>query len=213
MYGMVNRAIEQFIRKEHGESVWEQVASKAAVKDAFISMEQYPDSVSVNLVVGLSEVIGMGPAQVLADVGEYWVSFAHNSDYGDLLDMAGDTLPEVLANLDEMHTRVGQSFENLNTPSFWVTDLTEDSLILHYASDRDGLAPMVVGLVRGLGNLLDTDVSVIQVGIKGDTSDHDEFAVAFAKKETSAKKEAGAQNKAEPGATHETPLTAPATKP
>ncbi|MEM8484690.1 MAG: heme NO-binding domain-containing protein [Bacteroidota bacterium] len=183
MYGMVNRAIEQFIRKEHGEEVWERVASKASVSHEFISMEQYPDSVSVNLVVGLSEVTGMGPAQVLADVGEYWVSFAYNSEYGDLLDMAGDTLPEVLANLDEMHTRVGQSFEKLDTPSFWVSDLTEDSMILHYNSSRDGLAPMVVGLVRGLGNLLDTDVSVIQVGFKGDTGDHDEFAVAFAKKE------------------------------
>ncbi len=183
MYGMVNRAIEQFIRKEHGEDVWERVASKADVNQDFISMEQYPDSVSVDLVVGLSEVTGMGPGQVLADVGEYWVSFAYNSEYGDLLDMAGDTLPEVLSNLDEMHTRVGHSFENLNTPSFWVTDLTEDSMILHYASNREGLAPMVVGLVRGLGNLLETDVSVIQVGFKGDTSDHDEFAVAFAKKE------------------------------
>lgn len=185
MYGMVNRAIEQFIREEHGEEVWERVASKASVSADFISMQQYPDSVSVDLVVGLSEVTGTGPAQVLADVGEYWVSFAYNSSYGDLLDIAGDTLPEVLANLDEMHTRVGQSFDDLNTPSFWVSDLTEDSMILHYSSNREGLAPMVVGLVRGLGKLLDTDVSVIQVGFKGDTSDHDEFAVAFAKKESS----------------------------
>ena len=181
MYGMVNRAIEQFIKEKHGMDTWERVASKADVQEEFLSMEQYPDSASVNLVVGLSEVTAETPSQILADIGEYWVMFAHNSEYGDLLDMAGDTLPEVLANLDEMHMRVGQSFDELKPPSFWVSDLTEDSLILHYASERDGLAPMVVGLVRGLGQLLDTGCSVIQVGFKGDTSDHDEFAVAFEK--------------------------------
>ena len=181
MYGMVNRAIEQFIKEKHSQSTWERVASKAAVEDEFMSMEQYPDSASVNLVVGLSEVTGQTPTQVLADIGEYWVEFAHNSEYGELLDMAGDTLPEVLSNLDEMHMRVGQSFDELKPPSFWISDLTDDSMILHYASERDGLAPMVVGLVRGLGKLLDTACSVIQVGFKGDTSDHDEFAVAFEK--------------------------------
>ncbi|MFK7843871.1 MAG: heme NO-binding domain-containing protein [Rhodothermales bacterium] len=178
---MVNRAIEQFIKKYHGEAVWERVASKAAIHEGFTSMEQYPDSTSVDLVVGLSEATGKTPRQTLAEIGEYWVHFAYESEYGELLDMAGDTLPEVLSNLDDMHTRVGYSFEDLQPPSFWVTDLTEDSMILHYASSREGLSPMVVGLVRGLSKHLNTACSVIQVGFKGDTSNHDEFAVAFEK--------------------------------
>ncbi len=181
MYGMVNRAIEQFIKEQHGDVVWDRVASKPDIHHEFGSMEQYPDSTSVDLIVGLSEATGRTPSQILADVGEYWVDFAHKSQYGELLDMAGDTLPEVLSNLDDMHTRVGYSFEDLKPPSFWISDLTEDSMILHYSSERDGLAPMVVGLVRGLSKHLQTACSVIQVGFKGDTSDHDEFAVAFEK--------------------------------
>ena len=179
MYGMVNRAIEKFIKEQHGNDTWERVASLAKVEDDFISMEQYADEVSVNLVVGLSQVTGLTPNQILTSIGEYWVDFAHNSDYGDLLDMAGDSLPEVLSNLDDMHARIGQSFDALKPPSFWISDLTEDSLILHYVSERDGLAPMVVGLVRGLSKRLNTACSVIQVGFKGETSEHDEFAVAF----------------------------------
>lgn len=186
MYGMVNRAIELFIKEEHGNEIWERVASLANVTADFISMEQYPDAVSVSLVVELSKVTELTPNQILASVGEFWVDFAHKSAYGDLLDMAGDSLPEVLANLDDMHARIGQSFDALKPPSFWVSDLTEDSLILHYASEREGLAPMVVGLVRGLSKHLNTECSVIQVGFKGDTSEHDEFAVAFEKIETPA---------------------------
>ncbi len=181
MYGMVNLAIEQFIKENHGQDTWETVASKTGVINDFISMEQYPDSDSVNLIVGLSKITSQTPAQILTAIGEYWITFAYNSEYGDLMDMAGDNLPDVLANLDELHFRVGHSFEDLSPPSFWITDVTEDSLILHYHSEREGLAPMVVGLVRGLSKHLQTECSIIQVGFSGDTGDHDEFAVAFEK--------------------------------
>lgn len=184
MYGMVNLAITHLIKEKYGEEVWEKVATEAGVTGNFISMDQYPDSDSVNLIVALNKVTSKSPSQILIEVGEYWITYAYNSQYGDLMDMAGTTLPEVLSNLDDMHYRVGESFENLRPPSFWVSDLTEDSLILHYTSEREGLAPMVVGLVRGLANLLNTECSVIQVGFKGDTADHDEFAVAFEVKES-----------------------------
>ncbi len=187
MYGMVNRAISEFIKHKYGADTWERVASKASVRDEYVSMEQYPDSHSVDLVVALSETTTLSPAQLLTEIGEYWIEFAYNSEYGDLMDMAGDTLPEVLSNLDEMHTRVGESFADLTPPSFWISDVTEDSLILHYASEREGLAPMVVGLVRGLANLLNTECSVIQVGFRADTGGEDEFAVAFAPKEAPEK--------------------------
>jgi hypothetical protein len=38
--------------------------------------------------------------------------------YGDLMDMSGETLPEFLQNLDELHARVGVIFPKLQPPSF-----------------------------------------------------------------------------------------------
>lgn len=186
MYGMVNRAISRYIREKYGEDTWERVASKANVRDVYMEMEQYPDSRSFDLIASLSEVTSLSPSQILTDVGEYWIKFVYASAYGELIDAAGDTLPEVLSNLNDLHAHAGASFKALKAPSFWISDVTEDSLILHYASEREGLAPLVVGLVRGLSNLLHTDCSVIQIGFKADIGDHDEFAVAFSKREDTA---------------------------
>ena len=97
------------------------------------------------------------------------------------MNLAGDTLPDVLSTLDATQSKSSHLFKQPEPISFWISDLTEDSLILHYASEQEGLAPMVVGFVRGLCKLIDTECSIIQVGFKGETSEHDEFAVAFEK--------------------------------
>lgn len=181
MYGMVNKAIREYIEKAHGEEIWQRVASSSGLAEVdFVSMESYPDAASVALVVSTSEVTGIGVPALLESIGEYWVTFALRSDYGVLLQMAGDTLPEVLMNLDQMHTRIGQSFTRLQPPSFWCTDVTDTSLVLHYLSTRGGLlAPMVVGLVRGLGTMLGITCEVVHEERRDAGAPHDTFRVVY----------------------------------
>ena len=78
-----------------------------------------------------------------------------------------------------MHTRVALAFPDLRPPSFWCTDVDEHSLILHYLSERQGLAAMIPGTVRGLGRLFDTEATVRQVASREDGADHDQFLVTF----------------------------------
>lgn len=181
MYGMVNNAIKHLILDEHGQDTWSQVFEGSALSsDDFYQMEQYEDADSVALVVSASNILEVSPAAFLEALGVYWITYAMNSDYGDLLEMAGESLPEILDNLDSMHTRVGDSFEALQPPSFWCTDLEENSLHLHYASDRDGLSPMVVGLIKGLGLLFDLECEVTHAESAADGAAHDVFHVTYA---------------------------------
>ncbi|MEO1186428.1 MAG: heme NO-binding domain-containing protein, partial [Cyanobacteria bacterium J06636_27] len=62
--------------------------------------------------------------------------------------------------LDSLHSRVGVSFPKLQPPSFEAEELEDDTLNLQYHSTREGLAPMVVGLVKGLGKRFDTEVDI-----------------------------------------------------
>jgi Haem-NO-binding len=96
-----------------------------------------------------------------------------------MMDMSGDTLPEFLENLDNLHARVGVSFPKLQPPSFECSDIEEDSLSLHYRSNREGLAPMVFGLVKGLGTRFDTEVDITQTQSRDDGAEHDEFLVKY----------------------------------
>ena len=180
MYGMVNRAILKCVEQHYGEEVFAKMLQKAGTSSAkYLSMEQYSDEESVALVVAAADAVGKSPASMLEEIGEYWIEFALNSDYGDLMRMAGDSLPDLLMNLDNMHTRVGQSFEHLEPPSFWCTDESDNSLTLHYSSLRSGLSPMVIGLVRGLGKYFAINVEVEQTAFIEQGADHDEFLVRY----------------------------------
>jgi hypothetical protein len=107
------------------------------------------------------------------------VKYTAEEGYGELMDMSGDNLPEFLQNLDALHARLGITFPKLQPPSFECIETNEDSLTLEYHTHREGLAPMVVGLVKGLGSRFDTEVEVTQTQSKDDGAAHDEFLIHY----------------------------------
>jgi predicted hydrocarbon binding protein len=182
MYGLVNKAIQDMVRTNFGEEAWQNVKQKAAIEnETFVSIEGYPDDLTHRLVRAASEVLGLSSAAIMQAFGEYWVQYTAREGFGELIDMCGDNLPEFLENLDNLHARVGIVFPKIQPPSFECTEVEEENLNLHYYSHRQGLTPMVVGLVQGLGKRFDTEVDIAQTKSREDGDDHDEFSVKYKK--------------------------------
>jgi hypothetical protein len=180
MYGLVNKAIEDMVCNHFGKEAWQTIKEQAGIEnDTFISMEGYPDDVTHRLVKAASQVLGLSSSEIMQAFGEYWVQYTAQEGYGEMLEMSGDNLPEFLQNLDNLHARVGVSFPKLQPPSFECTDLEDESLSLHYRSTREGLAPMVIGLVKGLGNRFDTEVDIAQIENRAEGAEHDTFVVKY----------------------------------
>lgn len=182
MYGLVNKAIEGLVCSQFGEPVWEQIKAQAGVdEEGFISHDPYPDKITYALVAAASQVLNTPANQLLEAFGEYWVTYTAREGYGGMLDAAGSTLPEFLLNLNNLHARVRLQSPELRPPGFQCTDLAPGSLTLHYRTERAGLAPMVIGILRGLGKRFHTDVTVQHTRVWGrDGADHDEFLVRHA---------------------------------
>ena len=180
MYGLVNKAIKDMVCEHFGEDIWKTIQQKAEVDtDIFLSMDAYPDDVTHRLVKAASVVLGMSATEILQAFGEYWVLYTAQEGYGEMMDMAGDNLPNFLQNLDNLHARVGLIFPQLKPPSFQCADIQEDSLHLHYHSTRPGLAPMVKGLLKGLGERFQTEVDITQTSSREQGAEHDEFTIDF----------------------------------
>jgi hypothetical protein len=180
VYGLVNKAIQDMVCTRFGEDTWQKIKQTAEIDiDIFISMEGYPDDITHRLVKAASKILNLSSADIMQAFGEYWVQYTAQEGYGEMMDITGDTLPEFLENLDTLHARVGISFPHLQPPSFECTDVEEHSLNLHYHSDREGLSPMVIGLVRGLGTRFETEVNVVQTQSRENGADHDEFLVEY----------------------------------
>jgi hypothetical protein len=180
MYGMVNRAVEDLVTKRFGEATWERIKARAGVDvDVFLSMQTYPDPITYSLVGAASQELSLSAETVLEVFGEHWVEYAAANGYRDLMRARGQSLFAFIARLDDLHARLALSFASLKPPSFRTSEVTEQSLRLHYFSTREGLAPMVKGLIRGLGKLFEVEVDITQELAKAAGADHDEFIVTL----------------------------------
>ena len=179
MNGLVNKAIEDIALEEGGQEIWDAIRRKAGVDvDTFMAMDTYPDDVTYGLVKAASDVLDISVSDLLRKFGNHWVLFTGKAGYGPLIDMTGDSLPEVLENLNLLHQRVASRIPNIQTPTFHCTEPRPGELVLEYHSSRDGLAPMVEGLIEGLGERFDTQVVIRHTGHRAELG-HDVFEVSY----------------------------------
>lgn len=180
MYGLVNKAIEDLVRSRFGGETWEKIKAEAGIDiDVFLSNQSYPDETTYRLVGAATKVLGVEASVVLELFGEHWVLKTAQGGYGDMMATHGRTFPEFLANLPNFHARVSLVFPKLQPPEFNISDQTDDSLRLHYYSHRPGLAPFVVGLIRGLGTMFHVTASATLEQGRESGLDHDIFLVRW----------------------------------
>ena len=181
MYGLVNKAIEDFVTQQFGVETWERILEKADLDaEVFISMKTYPDDWTYKLVGAASGVLGLPADHILTAFGEHWIRFTQREGYGQLLTACGRTLPEFLKKLDNMHAHIGLTFAGSKMPSFRCTEIGPNQLQVDYYSERPGLGPMVVGLLRGLGVLFGNTVEVEFSQSRASGADHDQFLLHYA---------------------------------
>ena len=75
MYGLVNKAIQDMVIKDHGEEVWHGIRKEAGLEDdRIISLKSYPDSLTFRLVGAACHQLGAEASDILEAFGEHWCS-------------------------------------------------------------------------------------------------------------------------------------------
>lgn len=173
MYGLVNKAIQDLVCEKFGEDKWIEIKKLSNFEDDFfIGLQAYPDSLTYDLVKNASRVLGADASVVMEAFGEYWILYTANEGYGEMLDLAGDNLSDFLNNLDMLHNRVNNIMPQLVAPQFSTRNETDNSIELEYRSKREGMAPMVVGLLRGLGKRFNKEqLKIEHIQQKNDVND------------------------------------------
>jgi len=178
MYGLINRAIEQMVTEAHGEPGWQRICARAqADPDGFVAMRAYPDELTYRLVGAASDEMKQPAADVLEAFGQHWILYTAEEGYAELLRAAGNDLRQFLGNLNDLHGRVETIFPQMRLPAFRVEDIGPDSYHLYYGSEREGLAPMVIGLVKGLAQRFGQTVEVELLRAKRCVHEEDLFVV------------------------------------
>ncbi len=179
MYGLVNKAVEQLVQKQFGEDKWIEIKAKAGVDRNFVAMGSYPDQVTFALVSAASDVLGAPPEAILEAFGEHWIQFTVDEGYGEMMAMYGNSVFEFLNNMNSLHSQIRLTFPELRPPVISCEELSNGQLLVNYESEREGLAPMLVGLITGLGKRFNTPVDVEFVAGTSESSGGAQYKVSY----------------------------------
>jgi hypothetical protein len=78
-----------------------------------------------------------------------------------------------------MHARVGLLYPELQPLSFECTDVNDQGMLLHYRSHREGMAPLVIGLLQGLSKMFAVKLAVEHLQKRPVDGDHDVFQLTY----------------------------------
>ena len=90
MFGWINDCTECMIVSKFGEENWHRIKAKGDCDIAdrgFLRYKYYPDSVTVQLVVAASEVLGISVDDVLFAFGDYFIDYVQDNGYSNVLEV------------------------------------------------------------------------------------------------------------------------------
>lgn len=178
MYGLINNSLKQMIQMQFGEEKWQEVLAASGVPDdSFLSMRRYDDEITYSLAGAASEVLGAPVDTCLEMFGEHWVLETASKSYGMLLDAAGRDMIGFLRNMNSLHDRITSTFVEYTPPEFFIEE-EGTTYKIHYISQRVGLNPFVVGLLKGLATRFDSTIKILdQTEVAVDNGTHSIFTV------------------------------------
>jgi hypothetical protein len=156
MHGLVNRAIERFVRDTYGRDTWLGVMGQLDLGySEFEAMLVYEPDVTAQLLHAVSGTLHRSVDEVSEDIGTYLVSHPNTAAVRRLLRFSGETFEDFLHSLDDLPDRARLAVSDLTVPGLELADQSADVYYLN-VYNPDGatvrFGPVVLGLLRAMAD-------------------------------------------------------------
>jgi len=164
MYGLIHNSLRDMVKTRLGDDEWAVIMHAAGLSEKdFLSLKSYDDSVVLSLLSVTHARTGSSIDELLYDFGWHFIKRTAFAHYAGVLNMHGETLWELLDNLNHMHDRIASSFPGYRPPSFQLLPTAENTYELIYSSSRQGLTAFVWGLLDGLADYFSVAIEIAVV--------------------------------------------------
>ncbi|WP_434290900.1 heme NO-binding domain-containing protein [Celeribacter sp. SCSIO 80788] len=153
MHGMINRAIQCFMRDTYGGTTWQAVAESADLGfDNFEAMLSYPDRLTIDVLGRAARQLHKPVETFLEDLGTYLVSHPNVEAIRRLLRFGGENFTEFLFSLNDLEGRAKLALPDLEMPTLRVEDNGDGTFRLSCLSSMPGFGYAMVGVMRAMAD-------------------------------------------------------------
>jgi hypothetical protein len=160
MKGVVFNLLEEVVRAEFGEAMWDRLLDEAGLEGAYTSLGSYPDEDLRRLVAAASDATGMSGGDVVRWFGrEAMPHFA--ARYPEFFSGHRSTRDFVLTLNDIIHPEVRKLYPGAFVPDFLFDTSDPNALGMTYTSPRH-MCTFAEGLIEGAAPIYGEEVRIVQ---------------------------------------------------
>lgn len=153
MHGLINRAIEYFVRDTYGADIWGKITKSAALGFCeFEAMLRYDRSVTTDVLNATAKTLNRPLNEVLEDIGTYLVSNPNVKPLRRLLRFGGVDFVDFLHSLDELPDRARMAVSDLDLPGMELREHAINRFSLTCQSNVPGYGHVLVGVLRAMAD-------------------------------------------------------------
>jgi hypothetical protein len=152
-HGLINRAIQSFLRETHGAATWRRVTLEAGLGfDSFEPLLIYRRSETLAVIDAAARILDRPADSLLEDLGTFLVSNPHSDALRRLLRFGGVTFVDFLHSLEEVQGRGRLAVAELELPMLELDEAGPQIYRLRCRSNLPGSGHVLVGLLRAMAD-------------------------------------------------------------
>ncbi len=153
MHGLMNRAVEGFVRDTYGDGVWQNVVTEARLGfTSFEAMLIYPDDLSDRIINAAATQLRRSRGSFLEDVGTYLVSHPKTDALRRLLRFGGLSFVDFLHSLEDLPDRARLAVPDLTLPILELSGDADQGFQLRTFGPPRGFGRVLVGILRAMAD-------------------------------------------------------------
>lgn len=153
MHGLINRALQCFVRDTYGPEFWEEIMQSADLGyTSFEAMLLYEDEVTVRVLNLATKELGKSGEDLLEDLGTYLVSHQNTQALRRLLRFGGVDFLEFLHSLDDLPDRARLAVPDLSLPTLELIEVDDMNFTLICGNDYAGFGHVMMGVLRAMAD-------------------------------------------------------------
>jgi hypothetical protein len=161
MHGIIFSELQNYTEAKHGRGTWDALLRKAKLENrVYLSIQQYPDSEIISLVMATCALTGLSVSSVLENFGQFLVPSLLRL-YGHLLKPEWGAI-DVIDNAERtVHAVVRVKNPEAKPPKLKTQRLSPSEVLLVYTSSRQ-MCGLAIGIGLGLGQHFGEKIAVDQ---------------------------------------------------
>ena len=153
MHGLINSAIQHYLRSTYGKDVWDIIMQEADLGFmSFESMLYYDESVTGQLLKHACNTLHVNLRALLEDLGMHVVCSPEIEPVRRLLRFGGADFVEFLYSLDFLTDRVRLAVPDLTLPELHVVERIAGEYQIHCRSEFAGYGSFLLGAIRAMAD-------------------------------------------------------------